>query len=285
VKVLRTVAAVREWRASAGTVGLVPTMGALHDGHAALVDRAVGQNDAAIASIFVNPTQFGPHDDLAAYPRTEAADLALLEMHAVAAAFVPSIEEMYPAGDATRITPGPIALPLEGAARPGHFAGVATVVAKLLDIVTPDRAYFGQKDFQQLRVIQTMVRDLRLAVRIVGCPTVRAPSGLALSSRNAYLSHAERSSAAALRRGLIQAERAFERGDREADDLRRLVRAELTAASVTAEYVSCADPITLQELRGRVDRAVLSLAARIGPARLIDNALLGIRLQDLDELQ
>jgi pantoate--beta-alanine ligase len=285
VKVLRTVAAVREWRASAGTVGLVPTMGALHDGHAALVDRAIQQNDAAITSIFVNPTQFGRHDDLAAYPRTEAADLALLETHGAAAAFVPSIEEMYPAGDATRITPGPIAGPLEGAARPGHFAGVATVVAKLLDIVTPDRAYFGQKDFQQLRVIQTMVRDLRLAVRIVGCPTVRAPSGLALSSRNAYLSDAERASAAALSRGLMEAARAFEQGARGADDLRQLVRAALADAGIAAEYVSCADPITLQELRGRVDRAVLSLAARVGPARLIDNALLGIRLQDLDELQ
>jgi pantoate--beta-alanine ligase len=285
VKVLRTVAAVREWRASAGTVGLVPTMGALHDGHAALVDRAIGQNDAAIVSIFVNPTQFGPHDDLAAYPRTEAADLALLETHGAAAAFVPSIEEMYPAGDATRVALGPIAAPLEGAARPGHFAGVATVVAKLLDIVTPDRAYFGQKDFQQLRVIQTMVRDLRLAVRIVGCPIVRAPSGLALSSRNAYLSEAERTSAAALSRGLMAAERAFEHGDRDADDLRRLVRGQLTGAAIEAEYVSCADPITLQELRGRVDRAVVSIAARVGPARLIDNALLGIRLQDLDELQ
>jgi pantoate--beta-alanine ligase len=285
VKVLRTVAAVREWRATAGTVGLVPTMGALHAGHAALVDRAIRQNDAAIASIFVNPTQFGPHDDLAAYPRTEDADLALLETHGAAAAFVPTVDEMYPAGVGTVVAPGPIAEPLEGAARPGHFAGVTTVVARLLDIVTPDRAYFGQKDFQQLRVIQTMAKDLRLATRIVGCPIVRAPSGLALSSRNAYLSDAERTSATALSRGLMEAEHAFERGDRAADDLRELVRAELTDASITAEYVSCADPITLRELTGSVDRAVVSLAARVGPARLIDNALLGIRLQDLDELQ
>jgi len=285
VKVLRTVAAVREWRATACTVGLVPTMGALHDGHAALVDRAIQQNDSAIASIFVNPTQFGPHDDLAAYPRTEDADLALLEEHGAAAAFVPSVEGMYPAGDATRVTPGPIAEPLEGAARPGHFAGVATVVAKLLDIVTPDRAYFGQKDFQQLRVIQTMARDRRLAVRIVGCPIVRAPSGLALSSRNAYLSDAERASATALSRGLIEAEHAFEQGDRDADDLRELVRAELNERGIIAEYLSCADPVTLRELSGTIDRAVLSLAARVGPARLIDNALLGIRLEDLDQLQ
>ncbi|HEY8808187.1 MAG TPA: pantoate--beta-alanine ligase [Candidatus Limnocylindria bacterium] len=285
MEVLRTVAAVREWRLSAGTVGLVPTMGALHDGHAALVDRAIRQCDAAIASIFVNPTQFGPHDDLAAYPRTEDADVALLERHGAQAAFIPTVEEMYPAGDDTRVTPGKIAELLEGAARPGHFAGVATVVAKLLEIVTPDRAYFGQKDFQQLRVIQTMARDLRIAARIVGCPIVRAPSGLALSSRNAYLSDAERSSASALSRGLMEAERAFEEGERDADDLRSLVAAELEAWGLAAEYVSCADPVTLQELTGPVDRGVLSLAVRVGKARLIDNALLGIRLQDLDELQ
>ncbi len=285
MKILRTVTAVREWRATAGTVGLVPTMGALHAGHAALVDHAIRQNDAAIASIFVNPTQFGPRDDLAAYPRTEDADLALLEAHGAAAAFVPSVDEMYPAGDETRVTPGTIAEPLEGAARPGHFVGVATVVAKLIDIVTPDRAYLGQKDFQQLRVIQTMARDLRLATRIVGCPIVRAPNGLALSSRNAYLTEAQRSSATALSRGLMEAERAFEAGERDADDLRSLVSSELEVWGLTAEYVSCADPVNLQELRGRVKRAVLSLAVHVGKARLIDNALLGIRLQDLDQLQ
>ena len=282
---LRTVAAVREWRASAGTVGLVPTMGALHDGHAALIDRAIRQNDAAIASIFVNPRQFGPDEDFAAYPRTEEADLTLLEAHGAAAAFVPVVAEMYPPGDETHVTPGKIAEALEGAARPGHFTGVATVVAKLLDIVTPDRAYFGQKDFQQLRVIQTMAHDLRLPARIVGCPTVRSPGGLALSSRNAYLSDAERLAATALSRGLRAAERAFEHGDRDANDLRELLRAELTANGIAAEYVSCADPITLRELSGTLDRAVLSIAARIGNARLIDNALLGIRLQDLDQLQ
>jgi pantoate--beta-alanine ligase len=284
MKVLRTVAAVREWRARAGSVGLVPTMGALHDGHAALVDRAIGENDAAIASLFVNPTQFGPGEDFAAYPRTEKADLTLLERHGAAAAFVPAAQEIYPPGDDTRVLPGKIAEPLEGAARPGHFIGVATVVAKLLAIVTPDRAYFGQKDFQQLRVVQTMARDLRLAPRIVGCPIVRGPDGLALSSRNAYLSDAERATATALSRGLMEAERAFESGERDADDLRSLVGAELEVWGLTAEYVSCADPVNLAELSGPVDRAVLSLAARVGTARLIDNALLGIRLQDLDEL-
>ena len=284
MKVLRTVAEVREWRATAGTVGLVPTMGALHDGHAALVDRAIRQNDAAIASIFVNPTQFGPGEDFAAYPRDEDADLKLLETHGAAAAFVPAVEEIYPPGDETRVVPGKIAEPLEGAARPGHFTGVATVVAKLLAIVTPDRAYFGQKDFQQLRVIQTMARDLRLATRIVGCPIVRGPDGLALSSRNAYLSDAERATATALSRGLMEADHAFESGQRDADDLRTLVSAELEVWALTAEYISCADPVTLAELSGPVDRAVLSLAARVGKARLIDNALLGIGLQDLDQL-
>ena len=279
MKVLRTVAAVRAWRATAGSVGFVPTMGALHEGHAALVDRAVRENDAAIVSIFVNPTQFGPGEDFAAYPRSEDADLALLEAHGAAVAFVPSAEEIYPPGDDTRVLPGKVAEPLEGAARAGHFIGVATVVAKLLAIATPDRAYFGQKDFQQLRVVQTLTRDLRLATRIVGCPIVREPSGLALSSRNAYLSDAERASATALSR-----ERAFERGERDADDLRDVVREELTVWGLAAEYVSCADPVTLAELSGPIERAVVSLAARVGNARLIDNALLGIRLQDLDEL-
>ena len=284
MEILRTAAEVRAWRDAAGAVGLVPTMGALHAGHAALVDQAVRENDAAIVSIFVNPTQFGPNEDFAAYPRTEAADLALLEDRGAAAAFLPSVEVLYPPGDDTRVMPGPIAEPLEGAARPGHFIGVATVVARLLDIVRPDRAYFGQKDFQQLRVIQTMVRVRRIPTRIVGCPTVREPSGLARSSRNAYLSDDERLSATALSRGLAKAQAAFARGDRDAMGLRELVRAELAASGIVAEYVSCADPVTLRELEGPVARAVVSLAARVGRARLIDNALLGIRLQDLDEL-
>lgn len=284
MNVLRTVAEVRAWRASAGAVGLIPTMGALHGGQLSLVDRAIEQNEAAIASIFVNPTQFGPQEDFVAYPRGEEADLAVLERHGTAAVFAPAAEEIYPPGDDTRVVPGNIAGPLEGAARPGHFAGVATVVVKLLGIVTPDRAYFGQHDFQQLRVIQTTARHLRLATRIVGCPIVRAPSGLALSWRNASLSDAEHATATGLSRGLVAAEQAFEAGEREADDLRELVRAELTVWGLGAEYVSCADPVTLAELNGPVGTAVLSLAVRIGKTRLIDNALLGIRLEDLDEL-
>src|SRR5258708_762452 len=198
----------------------------------------------ATARIFVTRRQCGRNEDSAPYPRTEEADLALLERHGATAAFIPAVEVMYPPGDVARVTPGPVAAPLEGAARPGHFVGVATVVAKLLDIVTPDRAYFGQKDFQHLREIQTMVRDRRIATRIVGCPTVREPSGLALSSRNASLSDDKRIRATALARGLANARAAFEHGERDAESLREIVPAELARSGIAAADVSCADPIT-----------------------------------------
>lgn len=281
MKVLRTVADVRAWRAGAGRVGFVPTMGALHAGHISLVERAVRETDAAIASIFVNPTQFGPNDDFAAYPRREDDDIALLEAHACAAAFVPPVAEIYPPGDATRVTPGPIAAPLEGAARPGHFVGVATVVVKLLAIVRPDTAFFGQKDFQQLRVLQTVARDLRLGADIVGCPIVREPDGLAMSSRNAYLTADQRRDAVALSRGLFAARELWERGERDARVLRERVRELAETGSVTLEYVSVADPVTLAELGAQSECAVISLAARVGRARLIDNVLLGIDVSQL----
>ncbi|HLZ47047.1 MAG TPA: pantoate--beta-alanine ligase [Candidatus Limnocylindria bacterium] len=277
MKVLRTVTAVREWRASAGAVGLVPTRGALHAGHAALVDRAIRQNEAAIVSIVAD-------EDPDLRSSSEQADLALLEAHGAAAAFIPAREDLHPA-HGTHVTPGTLAEPLEGAARPGHLVAVATRIVQLLGIVAPDLAYCGQKDFQELRVIQALARDLRLATRIIGCPTVRDPSGLALSSRNVALTEAQRTNASALSRGLMEAEHAFEAGETDADDLRSLVRSELEIWGLAAEYVSCADPVTLQELSGPVERAVVSLAAQIGTVRLIDNALLGIRLQDLDELQ
>jgi pantoate--beta-alanine ligase len=281
LKVLRTVADVRAWRVGARRVAFVPTMGALHAGHMSLVERAVRESDAAIASIFVNPTQFGPTEDFAAYPRNEAEDLALLEKHGCAAAFVPPVAEIYPPGDATRVTPGPVAAPLEGAARPGHFIGVATVVAKLLAIVRPDTAFFGQKDFQQLRVLQTTARDLRLGAEIVGCPTVREPDGLALSSRNAYLTPEQRRDAVALSRGLFASRELWEQGAREPDRLRDAVRQHTGAPAIALEYVSAADPITLAELNTRAESAVISLAARVGKARLIDNVLLGMDLADL----
>ncbi|HYK97376.1 MAG TPA: pantoate--beta-alanine ligase, partial [Candidatus Acidoferrales bacterium] len=269
-------------RGGAGAVGFVPTMGALHAGHLSLVERSRRDNDATIVSIFVNPTQFGPNEDLAAYPRREREDLALLEMARTNAAFVPSVEEIYPKGDDARIDPGPVAAPLEGAARPGHFAGVATVVARLFEIVRPDPAYFGQKDFQQLRVLQTMARRRFPRIRVIGCPIVREDDGLAMSSRNAYLGPSERPAAVALSRGLREAQELWERGERDPEPLRAAVRdAVRSAAGVSLEYVSAADPLDLHELHGSADRAVVSLAARVGKARLIDNVLLGMDVSEL----
>ena len=256
-------------------------MGALHEGHASLIKRGVSENDLAVVSIFVNPTQFGPHEDFAAYPRDEPTDLALCENLGAAMVFAPSAEEMYPAGDATRVQPGPIAARLEGAARPGHFAGIATVLTKLFAIVRPDVAYFGQKDFQQLRVVQTVARDLRLGVRIAGCPTVREPDGLAMSSRNRYLSTVDRRAALALSRGLFRARELWEGGTREPDRLRNAVVRYTEGPGVSIEYVSAADPLSLEELARPAERAVVSLAARVGKTRLIDNVLLGMKLEDI----
>jgi pantoate--beta-alanine ligase len=256
-------------------------MGALHAGHASLVERAARENDLAVVSIFVNPTQFGPHEDFAAYPRDESADLAMCDRLGAAMVFAPTVDEMYPAGDATRVQPGPIAARLEGAARPGHFAGVATVVTKLFAIVRPDLAYFGQKDFQQLRVIQTMSRDLRLGVRVAGCPTVRDPDGLAMSSRNRYLSADDHRIALALSRSLGAAKDEWSRGERDPAKLRDRVRRDTAVPGVSLEYVSVADPLTLDELERPAERAVISVAARVGKARLIDNVLLGIALENV----
>ena len=282
MRVLRTRTESGAWRATVDRVGLVPTMGALHAGHLSLVERAAREADATVVSIFVNPTQFGPNEDFAKYPRQEAADIAMLERAAVTAAFVPSVDEMYPKGDRMRVDPGAIALPLEGAARPGHFIGVATVVAKLFEIVRPNVAYFGQKDFQQLRVLQTMAAERYPAIRVIGCPTVRESDGLALSSRNAYLTADERTSALALSRGLFAAQQAWTRGTRDPERLRSQVLGVIEKEPrIELEYVSVADPTTLAELRLPANRAVISLAARVGKARLIDNVLLGMDLSQL----
>lgn len=283
MKVLRSVAEARAFRAgsAAGSIGLVPTMGALHEGHASLIRRAVGESDQAVVSIFVNPTQFGPHEDFGAYPRDEPLDLALCERLGVTMVFAPTVLEMYPEGDTKRIAPGRIAERLEGAARPGHFAGVATVVAKLFTILRPDVAFFGQKDFQQLRVVQTISRDLRLGVRVLGCPIVRDPDGLAMSSRNRYLAGEDRRSALLLSRALFAARDEWSSGQRDPRTLRERVRRDSSGPGVSLEYVSVADPITLDELDGPAERAVISLAARVGKARLIDNVLLGMNLEDV----
>lgn len=275
MRVETQIAGVRAWRRQPGVAGLVPAMGALHAGHLSLVRRARAECDLVAVSIFVNPTQFGPQEDFDRYPRPLDADLALLRAEGVDLAFVPSVEEIYPPGAETTVVPGAIARRLEGHARPGHFRGVATVVTKLLNIVQPDRAYFGEKDAQQLRVIQALVRDLCLPVAIVPVPTVREPDGLALSSRNAYLTPAERQAATVLWRALHAAGARWQAGERRGSALRHAMRTVLlTEPLARVDYVSIADPGTLQELR-RVDGSALaSLAVHIGSTHLIDNVLL-----------
>jgi pantoate--beta-alanine ligase len=267
------------WRwGCGGTVGFVPTMGYLHEGHLALVRRSVAENDVTAASIFVNPLQFGPGEDFERYPRDEERDLALLEQAGVAAVYMPRAEAMYPEGFQTSVETREISLPLEGASRPGHFAGVTTVVLKLLNAVMPDRAYFGKKDAQQLRVIQRMVRDLDVATEIVACEIVREPDGLAMSSRNVYLSAEEREAATVLSQALFEARDVFGAGERNAAALRDGVQARIAAESLAQiQYVSLADGETLEELAGRVERpALLSLAVRFGATRLIDNVELAL---------
>jgi pantoate--beta-alanine ligase len=257
-------------------LGLVPTMGYLHEGHLSLVRAARGECASVAATIFVNPAQFGPNEDLAAYPRDLPRDLALLEVAGADLVWIPTIEVMYPPGFQTEVSVGKVSAPLEGAMRPGHFAGVATVVAKIFNAVQPQRAYFGQKDAQQTVVIRRMARDLNFPVEIVVCPTVREPDGLAMSSRNTYLNSEEREAATCLYRALLAAETRFRSGEREAEVLRRAAMDVIAAEPLARpQYVSCADPETLAELSGPVERALLSMAVHIGKTRLIDNIILG----------
>jgi pantoate--beta-alanine ligase len=254
------------------TIGLVTTMGALHDGHLSLVRASRARADVTVVSIFVNPTQFGPNEDLDAYPRDLPGDLALLDAEGVDLVFTPSADAMYPPGAVTRVDPGPIGTVWCGASRPGHFVGVATVVTKLLDIVRPDIAFFGEKDFQQLKVIERVVRDLDIPVRIVGCPIVRQHDGLALSSRNAYLSADDRAHALVLSRALGHAREAAAAGETDAAELTRSVAAEVAAEpGVEIDYAAIVDSETLVCVT-RVQRSVRVLvAARVGGVRLIDN--------------
>jgi pantoate--beta-alanine ligase len=260
----------------AGSVGLVPTMGYLHEGHVSIVRRARTDDDYAVVSIFVNPTQFGPNEDFERYPRDEARDLAKLESEGVDTVFTPNVKEMYPPGfDDWIEVSGPVTERLEGQHRPGHFQGVTTVVARLFRIVHPDRAYFGQKDAQQLRVIRRMVADQGLAVEVIGLPTVREPDGLAMSSRNVYLSPEERQAALVLSQSLRRAEAMAAEGERDAARIRSEVEGTIQQEPLVAlDYVSVADDETLEEL-AVVDRpALLLLAARVGKTRLIDNVAL-----------
>jgi pantoate--beta-alanine ligase len=277
MRVIQSLDELRQARANLPEpLGLVPTMGYLHEGHLSLVRIAKGECSSVAVSIFVNPTQFGPEEDLEAYPRDLERDLAMLEAEAVDLVWTPGVADLYPPGDPSWVIVDGLTEALEGAQRPGHFRGVTTVVAKLFNAFQPDRAYFGQKDAQQARVIERMTEDLLFPAAIVVCPIVREPDGLAMSSRNAYLDADQRKAAVVLSRALESAEQAFEAGEREAEGLRESMLNILKAEPLASvQYVSVADPKTLQELEGIVDHALLSMAVYVGKTRLIDNRVLG----------
>jgi len=264
---------VAAWRQEGATVSFVPTMGALHEGHLSLVRRAKQLADRTVVSIFVNPTQFGPGEDLESYPRTPDEDARRLADEGCDLLFLPTPEVIYPEGFATWVEVGGPAEGLEGEHRPGHFRGVATVVTVLLDLVAPDLAVFGEKDAQQLAVVRTLVRDLHLPVEIVAGATVREEDGLALSSRNAYLSTEERRAATVLHRALVAARDALDAGERDADAIRRRMREVLDAEPrAETEYAEVVDAASFQPVKGRINGpVVLPLAVRIGTTRLIDN--------------
>ena len=260
---------------SPGSVGFVPTMGYLHQGHLALVKQARDENSAAVVSIFVNPTQFGPTEDFKAYPRDTERDLAMLKKEKTDIVFMPSAEEMYPEGFNSWVDVAKVADRLEGGYRPGHFKGVATVVAKLFNIVEPTRAYFGQKDAQQVLVIKKMVADLNMNLEVIVAPTVRESNGLAMSSRNVYLNPQERQAATVLLKALTLAQSLREKGEMNAETVRQQMTSLISREPLAKiEYVSIAGAETLEEL-SKIDRpALVSLAVRFGKTRLIDNMLL-----------
>jgi pantoate--beta-alanine ligase len=253
-------------------IGLVPTMGALHAGHASLISRARAESATVLVSIFVNPRQFNDSSDFDKYPRDEATDVALAGAAGADLVWIPSVEDVYPHGFQTTVGVGALTEPLEGAARPGHFEGVTTVVAILLTLAGAEKAFFGQKDAQQLLVVRRMAGDLGIATEIVSCPIVREPDGLAMSSRNVRLTPPQRAAAPVLRRALLAARTAYEAGSRDGEALRAAMRGVLaTEPLAEPEYVSCADPATVLELAAIDEPALLSLAVRFGAVRLIDN--------------
>ncbi len=279
MEVVKTIAELRRLRASLPEpLGFVPTMGYLHEGHLSLVRQARADNASVAVSIFVNPTQFAPNDDLDRYPRDLDGDLSLLEKEGVDIVFAPSVDEMYPPRFDSRVEVDKLTRRLEGASRPGHFAGVTTVVAKLFNIVQPTRAYFGQKDAQQAIVIKKMVADMNMNLEVITLPTVRQPDGLAMSSRNSYLSADERQAALVIYRSLMLAQGLWFNGEKDAEKLRnemaRLIGKEPLA---TIDYISIADNDTLEELKEVQTPALVSLAVKIGETRLIDNVVLGVR--------
>jgi pantoate--beta-alanine ligase len=282
MRTLRSVAELREAlapeRHAGRTIGLVPTMGALHEGHLALLRRAREQCDVVVMSLFVNPAQFAPGEDLRAYPRDEQRDAGLAADEGVDVLFAPSLEEVYPPGFDTIVSVGGVADVLEGAPEqrgPGHFAGVTTVVTKLFNMAAPDVAYFGQKDAQQALVIRKLVADLDIPVRIEICPTVRDPDGLALSSRNAYLSAEERERALGLSRALRAAEAAVAAGSLEAGDVLAAAREQLSAHGIDPDYLELRSSTDLSAVERVNGSTLLAVAARVGRARLIDNTILG----------
>ena len=278
MQVFDTVSGLRKFlaahRAAGKRIGLVPTMGYLHAGHLSLVQAARHECDVVVMSIFVNPKQFGPQEDLATYPRDMVGDLRQAREAGVDAVFAPGVEEMYPPGFLTEVRVHELTAPLCGAARPGHFNGVTTVVAKLFNIVGPDRAYFGQKDYQQVTVIRKMATDLHLPLEVITCPTVREPDGLALSSRNAYLNPAERQAALVLWRALCLAAERLAQGERQGAGLAAMLRDCIAQEPLARiDYVAVVDPDTLREVERLSGTVLVALAVYVGKTRLIDNAL------------
>jgi len=285
MQVVRTLDEVKKLRQSlTGSVGLVPTMGYLHEGHLALVKQARGENSIVVVSIFVNPTQFGPSEDLGTYPRDLSRDLTLLEQEKTDIVFVPCDNVMYPPGFSSWVDVGKVTERLEGASRPGHFRGVATVCAKLFNIVQPTTAYFGQKDAQQVIVIKRIVADLNMNLEIVVVPTVRESDGLAVSSRNIYLSPVERQAAIVLFEALSLAKQLWRQGEKDADNIRQQMTSLIQKKPLAQiDYVSIAHSNTLEELKHINCPALASLAVRIGKARLIDNVILETTTKDRRE--
>jgi pantoate--beta-alanine ligase len=280
VDIMKIVTSLAELRAAryllSGSVGFVPTMGFLHAGHISLVAAARAECDRVVASIFVNPTQFGPNEDLAKYPRDLPRDLDLLDAAGVDLVWTPTAEVMYPSGFQTWVQVEALTRRLEGEIRPTHFRGVTTVVAKLFNAVGPDKAYFGQKDAQQAAVVRRMIKDLDFPIEIVVCPTLREADGLAMSSRNTYLNPAERRAATVLFRALSAAKSAYDSGERAAEKLRVIVRGIVASEPLAKlQYVSCADYDSLEELESVRGRALISMAVFMGKSRLIDNFVIG----------
>ncbi len=278
------IASLRAWRAerrrAGARVGLVPTMGALHEGHLALVDEGRRRADEVVLSVFVNPLQFGPGEDFERYPRDLGRDRALAAARGVAALFVPPVAVMYPPGSEIRVVPGPAADHWEGAVRPGHFAGVLTVVAKLFHLVEPELAVFGQKDIQQVTLIRQMVRDLDINLELIVVPTVRESDGLALSSRNAYLSPAQREQAVALNRALRAADLLWRQGTRDPALIEGAIREQLRISpAVTMDYIAVVDPVHLAPVSTVADGTIVAVAGRVGTTRLLDNHILGMEFR------